>query len=75
VAVRDVKPEPGPVRPKETMIHMMKRILILGVALGWFLCSTTSAFQGGGGESTKKAKKKVTRKVQFPVMNVVTIVI
>jgi hypothetical protein len=30
----------------------MKRVLIL-IALGLFLCSTTSAFQGGGGEPTK----------------------
>jgi hypothetical protein len=33
----------------------MKRILIL-VALTSFLCSTASAFQGGGGESTKNPK-------------------
>lgn len=41
----------------------MKRILIL-VALGLLLCSTASAFQGGGGESTKKvsSKKVVTKK-------------
>lgn len=42
----------------------MKRILIL-VALGLILCPTASAFQGGAGESTKKAankKKMVPRK-------------
>lgn len=41
----------------------MKRILIL-VTLTLFLCSTASAFQGGGGESTKKGSngKAVTRK-------------
>ncbi len=41
----------------------MKRVLIL-VALSSFLCSTASAFQGGGGESTKKgsSKKAVTKK-------------
>src|SRR5687767_6110501 len=38
----------------------MKRILIL-VSLGLFLGSAASAFQGGGGESTKKnAVKKKT---------------
>jgi hypothetical protein len=42
----------------------MKRILIL-VVLGSFLGSTASAFQGGGGEATKKAanrKKMVPKK-------------
>jgi peptidylprolyl isomerase len=34
----------------------MKRKFFLGIALGLFLCSTASAFQGGGGESTKKPK-------------------
>jgi hypothetical protein len=43
----------------------MKRILILAVALGLFLCSTASAGQGGGGEPTKEKpipkKKSVTK--------------
>ena len=38
----------------------MKRILILIIALSLLLCSTANAFQGGGGESTKK--KADTRK-------------
>lgn len=43
----------------------MKRILTLLVALGLLLCSTASAFQGGGGESTRKGStrnKEATKK-------------
>lgn len=38
----------------------MSRILILVVAIGSLWCSTANAFQGGGGESTKK--KAATKK-------------
>jgi ribose transport system substrate-binding protein len=38
-----------------TRQRAMKRILIL-IAISLFLCSTASAFQGGGGESTKNPK-------------------
>lgn len=37
----------------------MKRILTL-VAISFFLCSTANAFQGGGGESTKKGASTKT---------------
>lgn len=45
----------------------MKRILIL-VAISLLLCSTANAFQGGGGESTKKGstKKKAVTKRKNP---------
>src|ERR1700674_4156289 len=47
----------------------MQRILILVVAISLFLCSTASAFQGGGGESTKKrpsTKKEVPKNNSTP---------